>query len=189
MSTFRVVFLFLCSLLIQDTFAGDNAASKNPLYSRYPAPPQNDRSLFFVQRSKNTNAIIYEANVLPSGKINTDDPLKIYWMQYASDSSKEDLNYVQRRYAYGIQTTAVKGHPGQYMLNFVSYEKKKFFLIGDSEGKRYKAFMTINGKMAELKRIFIHLDGGTFWFPNIVDIEIVGKDPASQQEVIEHFKP
>ena len=75
------------------------------------------------------------------------------------------------------------------MLNFVSYEKKKFFLIGDSEGKRYKAFMTINGKMAELKRIFIHLDGGTFWFPNIVDIEIVGKDPASQQEVIEHFKP
>ena len=145
MSTFRVVFLFLCSLLIQDTIAGDNAASKNPLYSRYPAPPQNDRSLFFVQRSKNTNAIVYETNVLPSGKINTDDPLKIYWMQYASDSSKEDLNYVQRRYAYGIQTTAVKGHPGQYMLNFVSYEKKKFFLIGDSEGKRYKAFMTING--------------------------------------------
>ncbi|HRH66366.1 MAG TPA: DUF4833 domain-containing protein [Bacteroidia bacterium] len=155
----------------------------------YPVPPQNDRSLFYIQRSKNTNAIVYETNILPSGKINTEEPLKIYWMQYASDSSVAELNYVQKRYAYGIRATPVKGHPGEFVLNFVSYEKKKFYLILDPGGKQYKTYTTINGKMAELKKIFIHLEGGSFWFPNIVDIEITGKDPATLQKITEHFKP
>ncbi len=182
-----LLFLFPCG--IKRSLADNTVSSRSALAASYPVPPQTDHTLFYIQRSKNTNSIVYETNYLPSGKINLEDPVKIYWLQYATDSSRSDLNYVQRRYAYGIQATPVKGHPGQFVLNFVSYEKKKFYLIGDVDGKKYKAFVSINGKMAELKRIFIYLDGGTFWFPNIVDIEITGKDPLTQQPMIEHFKP
>ncbi|MFN8142902.1 MAG: DUF4833 domain-containing protein [Bacteroidia bacterium] len=190
MSRFHISYVFLLIVVTCcAAFSDKSALSKKTLADTYPVPPQNDRSLFYLQRSKNTNAIVYEVNVLPSGKIDADNPLKIYWMQYATDSSMAELNYVQRRYAYGINAVPVNGHPGQFVLNFVSYEKKKFYLISDPDGKRFRTFASINGKMSELKRIFIHLDGGTFWFPNITDVEIVGKDPSTQQLIVEHFKP
>ena len=29
-------------------------------------------------------------------------PIKVYWVNYATDKSKESLNFIQRRYAYGL---------------------------------------------------------------------------------------
>ena len=156
--------------------------------SAFPVPPQNEHSLFYVQRSKNTNSIIYETNPLPDGSLDPLDPIKIYWIRYATDGSKDELNYIQRKYAYGLDVATVKGRPGQYVLNFVSYSKMKIYLLKDASS-HYKAYSTINGKLAELKRIFVSLNGGTFWFPKITDVEISGKDPATQKLVTEHFIP
>jgi len=155
----------------------------------FPTPPQTDRSLFYIQRSKNTNAIKYDANVMADGKLNPAEPVSVYWIRYATDSTSAELTYIQRKYAYGVKTVPVPGKQDQFIVSFVSYEKKKFYVLRDPDGKKYRAFTNINGKMAELKKIFIQLSGGTFWFPNIVDIEISGKDPATHQNVVEHFRP
>ena len=74
-------------------------------------------------------------------------------------------------------------------MQFVSYDKKNFYLLPTSTPKKYAAYTTINGKLSELKKVFIMLNGGTFWFPTIEYVELTGKDPATQQIISERFVP
>ncbi|HNS11570.1 MAG TPA: DUF4833 domain-containing protein [Bacteroidia bacterium] len=155
----------------------------------YPVPPHDDRILFYVQRSNNINAIVYETNLNIDGTINREEPVHVYWKRYTSDSSVAELNYIQRKYAYGIESKEIEGKNGQFILNFVSYDKKKFYLLPDRDKGGYQALTMINGKMAILDRVFIRLSGGTFWFPTISNIELKGRDPLTKQLVVENFKP
>jgi hypothetical protein len=155
----------------------------------YPVPPVNENSLFYIQRSKNTNAIVYEVNRKPDGKINADDPVKIYWLRYATDSTTADLTFIQRKYAYGIESKPYKNGQDAFVIQLVSYRKKNIFLLPTSGGKSYSAFININGKVAELKRIFVATSGGTFWFPKVDYIELSGIDPVTRQKTIERFVP
>ena len=155
----------------------------------YPTPPTTENSLFYVQRSKNTNAIVYDINRLPDGSPDPTNPIHIYWIRYASDSTKEDLSYIQEKYAYGLISRPYNGQKNAYVMNFVSYDKKNLYLLPTSTPKKYAIFTNINGKLCELKKAFIMLNGGTFWFPTIEYIEMVGRDPATQQIVSERFVP
>jgi hypothetical protein len=56
-------------------------------------------------------------------------------------------------------------------------------------GNRYQVFAPINHKEAVLQRIFIKVEGGSFWVPNIVYVEFRGTDPITGEEVMERFKP
>ncbi len=154
----------------------------------YPTPPLNEHSLFYIQRSNNTNAIVYEANILNDGKINEVEPVKVFWIRYSEDSTAADLNYIQRKYAYGVNASAYANQKNKFVVQFVAYSKKSIYLLPKTNGK-YAAYTNINGKLAELKKIWIELSGGTFWFPTIDYIEMIGKDPVSQQVVSERFKP
>jgi len=158
-------------------------------YSSYPIPPKNQNTLFYIQRSKNTNAIVYEANVKGDGTIDADDPVNIFWIRYTSDSSHAPLTYIQNKYAYGLKTEPyAKDSSNEYILKFVSYGKRWIYLKRTMEG-RYAALMFINGSLAELSRVFIKLGQGTFWFPTIEYIELTGNDYKTQQPVSERFVP
>ncbi|HQW21849.1 MAG TPA: DUF4833 domain-containing protein [Bacteroidia bacterium] len=155
----------------------------------YPVPPTTENSLFYVQRSKNTNAIVYDLNRLPDGTPDPKNPISIYWIRYAVDSTKEELSYIQQKYAYGLVSRPYNNQKNAYVLQFVSYDKKNFYLLPTGVPKKYAAFTNINGKLAELKKVFIMLNGGTFWFPTIEYIEMVGKDPTTHQIITERFVP
>lgn len=155
----------------------------------YPVPPLNDNSLFYIQRTKNTNAIVYEVNKLSNGAINKKDPIKVYWIRYASDSTTEELNTIQRTYAYGVHANPLKGDGDAFIVQLVAYKKKNIFLMPVPNSNRYAALMNINGKMAELKRIFVSISGGSFWFPKVDYIELTGRDPLSHLPVVERFVP
>lgn len=155
----------------------------------YPVPPAKENSLFYIQRTKNTNAIVYETNYLPNGHINTNEPVKIYWIRYSSDSTTADLTSIQRTYAYGVNVNPLRADKNSFVIHLVAYKKRSIFLMPVNNGARYTALMNINGRMAELKRIFVSTSGGTFWFPKVDYIELTGKDPVTHQQVIERFVP
>ena len=176
-----VFFFYIQFILLTSAFASVDQ-------STYPVPPSNDNSLFYVQRSNNTNTIVYDANIKKDGTLLEEEPVKVYWIRYGEDSAITELNYIQRKYAYGIVAHMMTDQKNKYVLQFVSYAKKSLYLMAKPNGK-YAAYMTINGKPAELKKVWIQLNGGTFWFPTIEYIELIGKDPATQQNVTERFKP
>jgi hypothetical protein len=176
--------IFFLSIFTEGSATSDASPAKV-----YPVPPVNENSLFYIQRTKNTNAIVYEVNKKSDGKINEEEPIKIYWIRYASDSSTDDLTPIQRKYAYGVTTRNYNGQKNAFVVQFVSYKKRNIFLLPTSNGKQYVAFISINGKLAELKKVFVATTGGTFWFPTIDYVELTGKDPTTQQNVTERFHP
>ena len=76
---------------------------------------------------------------------------------------------------------------GRYQIYFVSYKKFKMELKTGAD-KKYHAFANINNKESILTRIYLHINGGTFWSPNVEYVEVTGIDPASGQVVKEKKK-
>lgn len=187
---FILVFLLLNQVTIMKSSSVDLSGKLNQSNTlNYPVPPNNPRMLFYLQRNINNNAIVYETNILEAGQIDRKAPIHVYWIRYSTDSTRAELTYIQRKYAYGVESREIEGKPGHFIHNFVSYPKKKFYLIPDREGKKYQALTSIQGKMAILESVFIQLSGGTFWFPSIDYIEMKGRDPLTKEIVIEQFVP
>ncbi len=153
---------------------------------KMPVLPDNINRLFYVQRSSNTNTIVYELNAGKNGQLDTDNPVHPYWIRYGEQGQKEELNYIQRKFAYGI--VAKQTGNDQYDIRFVSYKKFPLTLMKGNDGK-YHIFATINQKQMALSRVFVKIEGGSFWLPNVKYVELKGIEPSTGREIIERFKP
>jgi len=186
----RSFFLFILSFLFfagsENTFANSISVDSLKTPINYPKPPASAERLFYVQRTPNSNTIVYDLNIDGKGILDADEPVKVYWIKYNERGQKEDLNFIQRKFAYGLNFRALGN--GGYDIRFVSYKKFPMTLLKGTDGK-YHIFAFISHKQAILKSIFVLVDGGSFWIPNIVYVEIKGTDPGTGREMVERFKP
>lgn len=157
--------------------------SKEP---NFPVPSGIPNMLFYMQRTPNANTIVYDLNIQKDGTLDEDEPVNIYWIRYTENSEKKGLNYIQRKFAYGLKIKQVS--KDKYELRSVAYDKKKLYLMKSAEGQ-YHIYTQIGNVMAQLNRIYLQIEGGTFWLPNVVYIEMKGIDPATGKEIKEQFKP
>ena len=185
-SSFLFILSFLLLIISNNSYAeGDNPDSLKALVN-YQKPPATPERLFYVQRTPNANTIVYDINMDDSGKPDADEPVKVYWIKYAERGQKEDLNFIQRKFAYGLTSKPLTN--GGYDLRFVSYKKFPLTLLKGTDGK-YHIFAFISQKQVILKSVFVLVEGGSFWLPNIVYVEIKGTDPKTGREMVERFKP
>ncbi len=171
----RTCWMLLSMFLLTPTaYAQDN----------FPVPTGNADQLFYLQRTSNTNTIVCELNRV-NGKVDTDDPVHVFWLRYTDNGQREELNYIQRKFAYGIKTTRLS--QDKYELHFVSYKNYRMVLMKNAANK-YNVYGTINQKQAIVNRIFVKIKGGSLWSPNIEYVEVKGTDPVSGKEVVERLK-
>jgi hypothetical protein len=188
----RLTFLLLVSLISITSVYGysknidKGSADDKSVNVVYPTPPTSRERLFYVQRTPNANTIIYDLNLDSDGKLDTEQPVKAYWLRYADKGQKEELNYIQRKFAYGLNTKALNN--GNYDIRFVSYKKFPLTLMKGGDGK-YHIFASVAQKQVILNRIFVKIEGGSFWIPNVVYVEIKGTDPETGKEIVDRFKP
>jgi len=151
---------------------------------KFPEPVGNANQLFYLQRTANTNTIICELNV-KNGNLDLEDPVHVYWIRYSEKGQKEELNYIQKKFAYGVKSKLLS--KDKYELQFVSYKKYSMYLMKDADNK-FNVYGAINQKQAIVNRIFVKINGGSFWVPNVEYVEIKGIDPATGKEVMERRK-
>ncbi|MDB4927137.1 DUF4833 domain-containing protein [Mucilaginibacter sp.] len=152
---------------------------------KFAVPSENIGRLFYMQRTSNSNTLIYELNA-KNGQLDDENPMHVYWLRYAEKGQKEELNYIQRKFAYGLVTKKINND--QYDVRFVSYKKFPLLLMKANDGK-YHIFATIEQKQMMLNRIFVKIEGGSFWLPNIIYVELKGTDPSTGREITHRFKP
>jgi hypothetical protein len=154
----------------------------------YPPLPPNLNRLFYMQRSPNTNAISYDVNIDPkTGKPDEDSPIHVYWLQYAEGHGEpSELTFLQRKFAYGINATSLG--KDKYDIRIMSYKKFPLTLMKAADGK-YHIFAMVSKKQIRLQNIFIKIEGGAMWSPNVIFVEMKGTDPVTGKEVTERFKP
>jgi phosphatidylglycerophosphate synthase len=151
----------------------------------FPVPPVNANSLFYLQRTPNTNTIICELNQ-KDGVIDRDEPVKVMWIRYTEQRQREKLSWIQRTFAYGLNEKDLGN--GIFELRFVSYKKVPMYLMKWPVDNKQHVFVTIEGRRAILNRIYIRIDpGGTFWSPNVKYLELRGVDVQNGKELVQRL--
>ncbi|MDB5022055.1 MAG: CDP-alcohol phosphatidyltransferase [Pedobacter sp.] len=158
----------------------------DPSPLKFPVPKGIQNKLFYMQRDPNTNTIIYELNVNSSGILDKDNPVKVYWLRYQENGQREDLSYIQKKFAYGLQTKSIGNN--EYELRLVSYKKFPLYLRKSELDNKYHVFATVNNKKIQLDRIFVRIEGGSFWIPNVKYVELKGASPTSGLQMLERIK-
>lgn len=155
----------------------------------FPVPKNNKKMVFFVQRTLNTNTIVYEVNYNKDSTLNKQEPIRCYWIRYDDAGEIKELSYFQKKYAYGLEAVLIDATKLIYKLNFVSYKKRDIFLSKNTSGNFYKAYMVISGKLSYIEKIFVQIDGGTFWLPKVTFVEVKGHDIATGKPISEKIIP
>lgn len=177
------LFIFMLTVL---TVNAQTADRSNPSPLKFPTPKGIKNQLFYLQRDPNTNTIIYELNVDAKGEVNRSEPILVYWLRYDDNGEKKDLSYIQRKFAYGIQTKELA--KDQYEIRFVSHKKIPMYLMISKDDQKFHVYVTVNNKKIELSKIFVRIEGGSFWLPNVKYVELTGINTATDTPVVERIK-
>jgi hypothetical protein len=150
----------------------------------FPVPTGNANQLFYLQRTSNTNTIVYELNYR-KGKLDESNPVHVFWIRYAEKSQRAELSWIQRVFAYGVKVKLLSD--SSYRVRLVSYAGYSMYLKKGADNK-YRLYAPINGKQQLLKSIFVKITGGTMWSPDIEYFEVSGTDPLTGKSVSERKK-
>jgi len=161
------------------------AQSKNPSPLHFPTPKNIDNMLFYIQRDPNINTAIYALNYQENGKIDKSNPIKAYWIRYAEKGEKKDFSYIQRKFAYGIESKALNND--DFELQFVSYKKLPLTLKKTDSDQKYHVFVNVNQKKIQVEKIFVRIEGGSFWLPNVKYAEVTGIDTFYNKIITERM--
>jgi phosphatidylglycerophosphate synthase len=166
--------------------SGASPASVIDAQDTFPVPPHNPNSLFYLQRTPNTNTVICELNE-KGGIIDPEEPVHVLWIRYTEQRQREELSFIQRHFAYGLKAKPLGND--KYELHFVSYKKVPLYLMRSPVDHQHHVYATITGHQAILNRVFLKINpGGTFWSPNVEYLELRGVDAADGKEVMQRIR-
>lgn len=152
----------------------------NSSLSGNPTSKKLNQRLFVIERNMNKNTVCYDANIMQNGKLDTDEPIDAYWMDYASDGKRSELNYIQRKMAYGFSYE--KTVNGNFYVTLKAFEKRKILVMQDARGNT-TAIIKINGSDARLTKIFV--TAKPKMYTTVEYIEIYGNDIKTGKAVYE----
>lgn len=159
-----------------------HAQKDDPSPINFPTPANIVGQLFYLQRDPNTNTIVYQINTGEDGEVVKKEPISMYWMRYAEDGARKALSYVQRKFAYGISSKYLGN--GQFSIRFNARKKIPLYLIRSDKDNRYHVYLMLNNRKIQLERIFLRIDGGSMFFPNVKYVEITGYDALNPKKKI-----
>jgi len=153
-----------------------------------PKPPKIANMLFYLQRSKNTNTIVYQAKMNKSGQLSREQPVDAYWLHYELNNGvRAELSQFEEMAVYGVVLEDLKDGTGNYLMRLKAFKARTVTLAKNKFGK-YVGLMAINGKPAELRRIYIEAKEGLL-MPTVVYVDLFGIDPVTGDSVFERLFP
>lgn len=157
----------------------DKAFEPKSRPDNYPIP-EVDNLLFFIQRNYNFDTIVYQTNFDPSGLININEPIAAYWIKYGGGGIKKDLNYLQKKLAYGYTFEQIA--TDLFEFEFVSYPKR--FFLAKQECGQFKVTTDIAGTKSFITHAYIYAEENGI-FPDVKFIELYGTDMKNGEKVYE----
>ena len=149
------------------------------------AMAQSTQPLFHIERTKNANKLYYEARIGADGKIDAEDPIKVYWIMWAKDSTgktTEGMNFIERAKVYGYNINP--DSTGKIFKMTLKPFKDRLIKVYLKDNVA-KAEMTINYRPAYFQKMFIYAKGDSK--PD--SIRLSGYDVDSGKEIFEMFLP
>ncbi len=162
-----LIVLFLLSTVFTSSFS---YAENLPQYSK----------IFTLERTLNTNQVVYEANLL-----NQNYPIHPYWVMRAQDGHFEELNRIERNRAYGVEI--IKQSSSEVKFAIVSFRSLPVTVRLDPVNQLPYASITLSSGEKILKDIYLTVSGGLI--PNVSKIDISYQETNDGPVLHEAFDP
>lgn len=148
--------------------------------------PKSNNLLFFLQRDPDANTVVYELNYNTDGTLYQNNPIKGSWIRYEEDQKFKALSSIEEKFAYGIKSKPIGND--EYEIRLVAYKKMPLYLRKSEEDNKYHIYIKDEGKDLLLKRVFVRVNGGTFWFPKVQYIDLITTNSESGMEILKRIR-
>ena len=128
--------------------------------------------LFVIERSKNANIVVYDANRGPGGILTPSKPIVAYWLLNGEKGKREELNLVEWQRAYGFDIKPGSA-PGTFAMVFKA-DRKRRLTIRTLNGCPVVTG-PIDGHEGILHRMFVQ-SNESFIPPKVEYVEFFGED-------------
>jgi hypothetical protein len=145
-----------------------------------------DTPLLKIARSIDKNEVHYFINEDNKGNLDKKEPIILFWKNHKKNGQYEELNWIKKKYGYGVKCVSSKSN--EVCFQFVSYKKRNFYLKKNGQD-RYIITSFFDEKEIELDQIFVNIDGGSFWAPNVTTVEMRGRFIGDDKPFYTSFKP
>jgi len=141
--------------------------------------------LFIIERSKNANVVHYDAQLTADGELDPEEPVIAYYIMLAEDGRRKELNWIEKKMAYGFD---IKPDPsvGGYKMTMVAVPQGPITV--KKEGNAVRAELVINGQPALVEKMYINASDGLPW-PKVHYIELYGIDQQTGEKRFEKIMP
>ncbi len=165
---------FACLLFAGGLVAARPAAEQEPEAQR----------LFRIERSKNANIVVYDAQLRRDGELDAKKPVIAYWLKLAQDGARGKLSLMQKRFAYGFKAKFVDDDT---LVLKMSADIDRDIVVDVVDGVS-RAFVEIGGHRAVLDRIYVKSIETKMW-PSVEFLELFGVDLETGEQRYERIYP
>jgi Domain of unknown function (DUF4833) len=149
--------------------------------------PNEPNMLFYIQRSVNSNTVIYAANRDSNGSIDPTAPIVAYWRWYNVDGHKKPLNFIERMMAYGVKSVARGGPNGAVTFKVAAMPEQTISVDLDNHGHP-EALMKIGERWIKLDYVYLQVDNSGL-LPSVTAMDIFGIDKLTGKALRDHIVP
>ncbi len=163
-------FVVFAAMAVPFSFA---ACAKQMEKKAEPAGAQKKtQPLFIIERSKNANVVHYDAQLVADGNLYPKEPVIAYWVLLAEDGRRKELDWIEKKKAYGFHIKPDSSVNG-YKMTLAAVPQGQITVRKD--GYTVRAELVIDGRPAVLEKIYINATDGLLEF-KVHYIELYGKD-------------
>ncbi len=140
--------------------------------------------LFFIERSKNRNFVQYDIRLTENNEVPDSNPVAVYWV--LENGRQQDLNTLERKYAYGIDSHE-KLDKNRFRLLLIALKDRE--IIVEKMRDSFKAIVAINGKPSILDRVYVETKERLAGLPKVLYIDLFGHAKETGLPINERIIP
>jgi len=178
----RLYFVIFFVLLQLCSLGQEGWETRPDLPDNFPRPEETEELLFFIQRNRNENTIVYDLNSKADGSLDSKNPINAYWRRFHLDNGiSKDLSWLELNFAYGYKSRKNKD---VYTIKLKAYNEREIQLT--LRNGKWTPIITINGQPAILKNLYIFANESKFW-PSVLYADIYGESILTKALVKERI--
>ena len=153
------------------------------IHPQYPVPTEPGQ-LFYIERSSNSNTVVYALDRDDKGVVNASAPVTAFWRWYNVDGAKKGLNFAERMMAYGVSNDGIRS--GKLTTFRVAALPERTMTLDLADPAQPRALIQMEGRSVILDYVYLEVvDGGLL--PKVPSVDIFGNDQKTGKAVHEHI--
>ena len=149
----------------------------------WPVPGEPNQ-LFYLQRSSNSNTVVYTALFDAAGYLAVGKPAQAYWRRYNTTGERKALKRIEQRFAYGLNIKR-SDVAGEFIVALKPLPQMQMRLRQTAPGKA-ELLATLGGKTVRAVYGFVTLDE-TGLIPKVTALTVHGIDLVTGRAISEKF--